>query len=64
MAYLVARSGGGIVELPVTFRDRTYGTSKMSSKIVSEAIVLVTRWAIRDRLLRRDRPAPALSGAR
>jgi dolichol-phosphate mannosyltransferase len=53
MAYRVARTGGGIVELPITFRDRSRGTSKMSSRIVVEAMVLVTRWAIRDRILRR-----------
>lgn len=53
MAYRVARSGGGIVELPITFHDRVRGTSKMSGRIVAEAMLLVTRWAIRDRVLRR-----------
>jgi dolichol-phosphate mannosyltransferase len=55
MAYRVARSGGGIVELPIVFHDRVRGTSKMSGRIVAEAMLLVTGWAIRDRLLRRGR---------
>ncbi|HJR26850.1 MAG TPA: polyprenol monophosphomannose synthase [Acidimicrobiales bacterium] len=53
MAYRVARTGGGIVEHPITFRDRVRGTSKMSGRIVAEAMLLVTTWAIRDRILRR-----------
>ena len=60
MAYLVAKRGGRIVEVPIAFTDRTQGTSKMSSKIVVEALLLVTWWGVRDRtrrLLRR--PAPA-----
>jgi dolichol-phosphate mannosyltransferase len=59
MAYRVARTGGGIVELPITFHDRVRGTSKMSGRIVAEAMLLVTRWAIRDRILRRP---PRLGG--
>ena len=53
MAYRVARTGGGIVEHPITFRDRVRGTSKMSGRIVAEAMLLVTTWAVRDRILRR-----------
>ena len=55
MAYRVSRSGGGIVEIPITFYDRVRGTSKMSMRIIVEAMLLVTRWAIRDRILRRRR---------
>jgi len=55
MAYRVAQRGGRIVELPIVFRDRVAGTSKMSGSIVVEALVLVTAWAFRDRLLRRGR---------
>jgi len=55
MAYEVARRGGRIVEVPITFTDRVRGTSKMSSKIVFEAFGLVTWWALRDRVLRRGR---------
>ncbi len=56
LAYRVARTGHGIVELPITFHDRTVGTSKMSSRIVGEALVLVTGMAIRTRVLRRGLP--------
>ena len=55
MAYNVARRGGRIVEVPIRFSDRQRGTSKMSGRIVFEALGLVTWWAIRDRLLRRGR---------
>ena len=55
MAYAVARRGGRIVEVPISFTDRVRGTSKMSSRIVVEALVLVTWWALRDRILRRGR---------
>jgi glycosyltransferase involved in cell wall biosynthesis len=53
MAYRVLRNGGTVVELPIEFRDRTLGTSKMSGAIVAEALLLVTWWAVRDRILRR-----------
>jgi dolichol-phosphate mannosyltransferase len=57
MAYLVEQGGGKVTEVPIEFRDRALGQSKMSTKIVVEALVLVTRWGLRDRLrrLRRDR---------
>lgn len=57
MAYEVSKVGGTIIEIPITFRDRTKGVSKMSPNIVTEAMVLVTRWGIRDRVhrLRRHR---------
>lgn len=52
MAYRVLRSGGSITEVPISFIDRVRGESKMSSRIVVEALVLVTAWGIRDRVLR------------
>jgi dolichol-phosphate mannosyltransferase len=55
MAYRVHQHGGTIREIPITFSDRVRGTSKMSTRIVVEAMVLVTWWAIRDRVLRRGR---------
>lgn len=55
MAYNVSNRGGRIVEVPIRFSDRQRGTSKMSGRIVFEALGLVTWWAIRDRLLRRGR---------
>jgi dolichol-phosphate mannosyltransferase len=52
MTYAVSRAGGKIVEVPISFSDRRRGTSKMSGRIVVEAMVLVTWWGIRDRVLR------------
>lgn len=57
MAYRVASMGGQIAERPIEFRDRERGNSKMSFRIVAEAVALVTWWGLRDRLLRRGRPA-------
>jgi dolichol-phosphate mannosyltransferase len=62
MAYRVARAGGTVVELPIEFVDRRRGTSKMSSRIVVEALVLVTWWAVRDRLVRGPRRARGGTG--
>lgn len=50
MAYAVARAGGRITEIPITFHQRRDGESKMSPAIVSEALALVTRWGVRDRV--------------
>jgi dolichol-phosphate mannosyltransferase len=52
MAYEVNKAGGTIVELPITFRDRIRGVSKMSPNIITEALWLVTRWGVRDRVRR------------
>jgi dolichol-phosphate mannosyltransferase len=53
MVYLVEHDAGRVVERPIEFRDRTLGHSKMSSRIVVEALALVTWWGARDRLRRR-----------
>ncbi len=39
-------AGLRIAEVPITFVERVYGESKMSSGIVKEAIVRVTRWGV------------------
>ena len=59
MAYRVARDGGRVVEVPITFVDRARGQSKMSGRIIVEALALVTWWGVRDRVVPRHRPAPA-----
>lgn len=46
MAYLVHSHGGRIEEIPITFRDRVAGGSKMSSRIVVEAMLLCTLWGL------------------
>ncbi len=53
MAYRVASAEGVIVEVPIEFRDRVLGTSKMSFRIIAEALALVTWWGVRDRVFRR-----------
>ncbi|HUS61076.1 MAG TPA: hypothetical protein VMY34_02700, partial [Acidimicrobiales bacterium] len=50
MAYRARNKGATISEVPISFRDRTLGTSKMSMRIIVEAFALVTLWAVRDRL--------------
>ena len=52
MAYSIDRQGGRIVEVPITFANRARGTSKMSTRIVVEALLLVTWWGLRDRVAR------------
>jgi dolichol-phosphate mannosyltransferase len=54
MAMRAHQAGMHVVELPVIFRDRTSGTSKMDGSIVREAMWLVTRWGAA-RLLRMPR---------
>ena len=41
MTWKAARSGARIVELPITFRDRTVGQSKMTGRIAREALRMV-----------------------
>jgi len=53
MHFRVWRQGFRIVEIPIVFVDRTEGTSKMSKKIVREAVWMVWRlrwWAITGRV--------------
>lgn len=42
-------TGSTIVETPIVFRDRQFGTSKMSGRIIAESMLLVTKWGIFDR---------------
>ncbi|HVM01809.1 MAG TPA: polyprenol monophosphomannose synthase, partial [Acidimicrobiales bacterium] len=56
MVYRVAQQGGTVVEVPIVFVDRERDGSKMSGRIVVEAMVLVTLWGLRD-LARRLSPA-------
>lgn len=67
MAHRVAKLGGNIVEVPIEFVDRERGTSKMSARIVVEALLRVSWWGVKDRAgwsedrteirARRERPA-------
>jgi dolichol-phosphate mannosyltransferase len=46
MTYRASRLGATVVEVPITFRDRRVGQSKMSRRIVAEALLVVIglRW--------------------
>src|SRR4051794_36673077 len=44
-----------IVETPIVFPDRQFGTSKMSGRIIVESMLLVTKWGLFDRTGRRGR---------
>ncbi len=50
MALAAVDAGASITEVPIVFRDRAEGTSKMTGDIVVEAMKLVTRWGIARRL--------------
>lgn len=47
MAWRAHQEGLAIVEVPISFRDRAHGTSKMGTDIVLEAMRLVTVWGFR-----------------
>jgi dolichol-phosphate mannosyltransferase len=46
MTYRASRAGARVTEVPITFRDRRVGQSKMSRRIVIEALLVVVqlRW--------------------
>jgi len=49
LAWRAVRAGFRVVEVPITFVEREFGDSKMSQKIVAEALVLTTLWGVRHR---------------
>ena len=58
MTYRAVQAGLSVVEVPIAFRDRVAGTSKMHRGIVLEAFRLVTVWGLADLVtLRRSRRA-------
>ncbi|NEK85783.1 polyprenol monophosphomannose synthase [Blastococcus saxobsidens] len=63
-AWRAQRAGARITEVPITFTERAYGRSKMSSSIVGEAWARVTVWGVQDRLAGwlPGRVAPPVSG--
>jgi dolichol-phosphate mannosyltransferase len=44
------RDGWTLREVPITFREREHGRSKISRRIVAEALWLIARWGVRLRL--------------
>jgi dolichol-phosphate mannosyltransferase len=55
MTYRIVRAGLSVVEVPIEFRDRVAGTSKMNGSIVGEAFWLVTFWGLADLVTLRRR---------
>ena len=47
MTRAVHKLGGKIIEVPIIFRERENGVSKMSKNIVREAMTLVTIWGLK-----------------
>lgn len=60
MTLRVLDGGGRVVEVPITFREREHGVSKMSRAIIVEAMLRVTRWGLQRRVaaLLGRRPGP------
>jgi dolichol-phosphate mannosyltransferase len=50
LALRAVRAGLSVAEVPITFVERTAGTSKMNNAIVREALLRVTAWGIEGRL--------------
>jgi dolichol-phosphate mannosyltransferase len=49
LAWRALKAGFRVVEVPITFVEREHGVSKMSQRIVLEALLLTTLWGIRHR---------------
>jgi len=65
MTWRAHEAGLSITEVPIRFRDRELGHSKMSAAIALEAMALITKWGIARRLGpdRRYAPGDASHGA-
>lgn len=53
MAYRTIQLGGRTAEVPITFIEREIGESKMSGNIVTEALMLMTKFGFRRIFLRK-----------
>jgi dolichol-phosphate mannosyltransferase len=49
LVWRALKAGFRVVEVPITFVEREHGVSKMSQRIVLEALLLTTLWGIRHR---------------
>jgi len=52
LAWRALQRGLRVTEVPITFVERTVGSSKMSRKIVVEALWRVTAWGVDDKVTR------------
>ncbi len=62
LAWRTVRAGFKVAEVPITFKDREFGASKMSGNIVGEALKRVTAWGVLSRLGRIPAPVPDREG--
>ena len=46
MTRAATQAGAHIAEVPILFVEREFGTSKMSGKIIREALIKVTKWGL------------------
>lgn len=58
LAWRAVRAGFRVIEVPITFVERSVGYSKMSRAIVVEALWRVTRWGMSTRLAEISRRLP------
>lgn len=63
LVFRAVQAGFRVREIPIIFRDRTVGRSKMSGEIVREALGKVTWWALTNRRGRLRRVASGTPGA-
>jgi dolichol-phosphate mannosyltransferase len=56
MTHKIWRRGMRVAEVPIIFTERVQGHSKMSGHIVSEALLMVWRLLLQNKLRRRPRP--------
>nr|WP_294694501.1 polyprenol monophosphomannose synthase [uncultured Friedmanniella sp.] len=64
LAWRALKAGFTVVEVPITFVEREHGVSKMSRRIVVEALLLTTLWGLKHRaqqLRSLGQRAPAVS---
>ncbi len=59
MTHRASRAGARVTEVPITFRDRRVGRSKMSRRIIVEALVVVVRLRAEELAARFRRDGPA-----
>jgi dolichol-phosphate mannosyltransferase len=63
LAYRALQMDLRVVEVPITFVEREAGSSKMSNRIVREALWRVTCWGVRRAWVARTPPTPVVAGA-
>jgi len=50
LAWRTVQEGFIVIEVPITFTERSIGASKMSSSIIKEALIKITGWGLKHRM--------------